>query len=194
MLKPDWWIQQMALEHQLISPFVGTQVRQIEKQSVISFGLSSYGYDCRLDPKEFKVFSPVGGHEIDPKNFNPSTLLDVPLKRTEDGSQFWMLPPHSYALGITIETFHFPRNVTGLAIAKSTYARTGVFCNTTPAEAGWSGKLVVEIFNGANLPVKIYANEGFFQMLFFESDPCSVSYTDRSGRYLGQDQITFAKV
>jgi dCTP deaminase len=167
----------------------------VDDRRIISCGLSSYGYDCRLARDEFKVFSPVTGTEIDPKNFDPNSLLDVPIRSAEDGSDYWLLPPHSYALGVTIERFQIPRNVTALAIGKSTYARCGLMANTTPLEANWCGRLVVELYNAANLPVRLYAQEGFIQILFFESDEvCETSYSDRGGKYQDQKGLTLAKL
>jgi dCTP deaminase len=194
-IKSDIWIKRMSREHALIDPFEERLVRSIEDRRVISSGLSSYGYDCRLARDEFKVFSPVTGTEIDPKNFDPNSLLDVPIRRAEDGSDYWLLPPHSYALGVTIERFQIPRTVTALAIGKSTYARCGLMANTTPLEANWCGRLVVELYNAANLPVRLYAQEGFIQILFFESDEdCETSYSDRGGKYQDQKGLTLAKL
>ena len=194
-IKSDTWILRMCRDQGLIEPFEEKLIRSIEKRRIISCGLSSYGYDCRLARDEFKVFSPVTGTEIDPKNFDPNSLLDVPLRRTEDGSEYWLLPPHSYALGVTIERFNIPRKVTALAIGKSTLARCGIIANTTPLEASWCGRLVVELYNAANLPVRLYAEEGFIQILFFESDEdCETSYNDRGGKYQNQKGLTLARV
>ncbi len=390
-IKSDQWILRMCEEQQLITPFEHTLIRKVDDRRIISCGLSSYGYDCRLAKDEFKVFSPIQGTEIDPKNFNPDNLLDIPLRTGDDGSIYWLLPPHSYALGVTIEHFNMPRNVTAIALGKSTYARcfrgdtrvalangttptleemarradegemfwgyslgeygrievtlldaprfigrdsllqvtldngetihctpdhvfirrdgatitagelrsgdslmplyrklvrgyeavyqplnghlypthrladewklrngllqevpagfynelgngeafglvqqplnhkvvaveemkgdhdvycltvpeagnfalaAGVFVhncgliqNTTPLEAAWSGRLVVELYNAANLPVRLYAEEGFVQILFFESDEeCRTSYLDRGGKYQNQTGLTLAKL
>src|SRR5205085_12248145 len=122
-IKSDIWIKRMCREQGLIEPFEEKLVREVDGRRIISCGLSSYGYDCRLARDEFRVFSPVTGTEIDPKNFDTNSLLDVPLRKAEDGSEYWLLPPHSYALGVTIERFNMPRNVTALAIGKSTMAR-----------------------------------------------------------------------
>ncbi|MGQ9898177.1 MAG: dCTP deaminase [Acidobacteriota bacterium] len=195
MIKSDKWILRMCEEYNLISPFERRLIRQIEDRRIISCGLSSYGYDCRLARDEFKVFSPIQGTEVDPKNFNPDNLLDIPLRTAVDGSQYWLLPPHSYALGVTIEHFQMPRNVTAIALGKSTYARCGLIQNTTPLEADWKGRLVIELYNAANLPVRLYAEEGFVQIMFFESDEeCAVSYSDRAGKYQHQAGLTLAKV
>lgn len=194
-IKSDVWIERMCEEADLIRPFERELVRSVEDRRIISAGLSSYGYDCRLARDEFKVFSPITGTEIDPKRFDVNTLLDVPLKMDEQGSEYWLLPPHSYALGVTIETFTIPRNVTCIALGKSTYARCGLIVNTTPLEANWRGRLVVELYNAANLPVRLYAEEGFVQILFFESDEeCRTSYADRAGKYQGQTGLTFSKL
>jgi dCTP deaminase len=194
-IKSDSWIKRMSHSANLISPFEEKLIRAVDDRKIISCGLSSYGYDCRLARDEFKVFSPVTGTEIDPKNFDPNSLLDVPIRRAEDGSDYWLLPPHSYALGVTIERFQIPRNVTALAIGKSTYARCGLIANTTPLEANWCGRLVVELYNAANLPVRLYAEEGFIQILFFESDEeCETSYSDRGGKYQDQQGLTLARL
>jgi dCTP deaminase len=194
-IKSDTWIKLLSRERKLIDPFEEKLVRAVDDRKIISCGLSSYGYDCRLARDEFKVFSPVAGTEIDPKNFDPNSLLDVPIRRAEDGSDYWLLPPHSYALGVTIERFQIPRDVTALAIGKSTYARCGLIANTTPLEANWCGRLVVELYNAANLPVRLYAEEGFIQILFFESDEeCETSYSDRGGKYQDQKGLTLAKL
>ena len=194
-IKSDRWIKRMSRALNLINPFEEKLIRTVDDHRIISCGLSSYGYDCRLARDEFKVFSPVTGTEIDPKNFDPNSLLDVPIRRAEDGSDYWLLPPHSYALGVTIERFQIPRNVTALAIGKSTYARCGLIANTTPLEANWCGRLVVELYNAANLPVRLYAEEGFIQILFFESDEeCETSYSDRGGKYQDQQGLTLAKL
>jgi dCTP deaminase len=194
-IKSDAWIKRMSRTQNLIDPFEEKLIRTVADRRIISSGLSSYGYDCRLARDEFKVFSPVTGTEIDPKNFDPNSLLDVPIRRADDGSDYWLLPPHSYALGVTIERFQIPRNVTALAIGKSTYARCGLIANTTPLEANWCGRLVVELYNAANLPVRLYAEEGFIQILFFESDEeCDTSYSDRGGKYQDQKGLTLAKL
>ena len=194
-IKSDRWIKRTSRAQNLINPFEEKLIRTVDDHRIISCGLSSYGYDCRLARDEFKVFSPVTGTEIDPKNFDPNSLLDVPIRRAEDGSDYWLLPPHSYALGVTIERFQIPRNVTALAIGKSTYARCGLIANTTPLEANWCGRLVVELYNAANLPVRLYAEEGFIQILFFESDEeCETSYSDRGGKYQDQQGLTLAKL
>jgi len=186
-VKSDRWILRMCRERGLISPFEEKLVREVEGRRIISAGLSSYGYDLRLAPDGFHVFSPIASAEIDPKNFDQSSLVEAPLRTAADGSRYWLLPPHSYALGVTVETFDLPRNVIGFCLGKSSYARSGLIINATPLEPCWRGRLVLEFSNSADLPVRIYANEGIAQVTFFESDEeCETSYADRKGKY--QDQ------
>jgi dCTP deaminase len=179
----------------MIDPFLPELVRETNGSRIISAGASSYGYDMRLADDGFRIFSSVYGLEIDPKHFDENSLIEPALYTAEDGSKYYLLPPHHYGLGVTVETFKMPRNVTGIALGKSTYARAGLLVNTTPLEAGWTGRLVVEIANLANLPLRVYVNEGIGQILFFESDEaCAVSYSDRGGKYQGQTGLTYAKV
>jgi dCTP deaminase len=185
----------MAEENDMISPFLPELVRETNGTKIISAGLTSYGYDMRLADDGFRIFSSVYGTEIDPKHFDENSLIEPVVHTAEDGALYYLLPPHHYGLGVTVETFKMPRNVTGVALGKSTYARAGLLVNTTPLEAGWTGRLVVEIANLANLPLRVYINEGIGQILFFESDEnCSTSYDDRGGKYQGQTGLTFAKV
>jgi dCTP deaminase len=194
-IKSDAWLRKMAEQENMIDPFLPELVREVGGHRIISAGLSSYGYDMRLADDGFRVFSPVHGREIDPKKFDEASLIEPPLQTADDGAQYYLLPPHHYGLGVTVETFKMPRNVTGVALGKSTYARAGLLVNTTPLEAGWTGRLVVEIGNLANLPLRVYVNEGIGQILFFESDEdCTVSYSDRGGKYQGQTGLTYAKV
>jgi dCTP deaminase len=194
-IKSDVWIRRMAEEQEMITPFLPELVRQVGDHRIISAGASSYGYDMRLADDGFRVFSPVHRYEIDPKRFDEGSLIEPPLRTSDDGSRYYLLPPHSYGLGVTMETFNMPRNVTGIALGKSTYARAGLLVNTTPLEAGWRGRLVVEIANLANLPLRVYVNEGIGQVLFLESDEdCAVSYSDRGGKYQGQTGLTYAKL
>lgn len=180
----------------MISPFLPELVRENDGKRIISAGCSSYGYDMRLADDGFRIFSSVYGDEIDPKRFDEeASLIEPPIRTADDGAKYYLLPPHHYGLGVTVETFNMPRNVTGVALGKSTYARAGLLVNTTPLEAGWTGRLVVEIANLANLPLRVYINEGIGQILFFESDQdCGVSYADRGGKYQGQSGLTYAKV
>jgi dCTP deaminase len=187
-VKSDRWILEMCRRHELIAPFEERLVREIEGRRILSSGLSSYGYDLRLAADGFRVFSPIASAEIDPKNFDDRSLVESPLRTSPDGSQYWLLPPHSYALGVTVESFNLPRDVIGICLGKSSYARSGLIVNTTPLEPCWRGRLVLEFSNSADLPVRVYANEGIAQVIFFKSDEeCAVSYADRAGKY--QDQI-----
>lgn len=194
-VKSDKWILRMCREQQLIAPFEDKLIREVNGRRIISAGLSSYGYDLRLAPDGFRVFSPIASVEIDPKHFDDSSLIESPLKTAADGSQYWLMPPHSYALGVTVETFNMPRNVIGICLGKSTFARSGIIVNTTPLEPGWKGRLVLEFSNSAALPVRIYANEGVAQVTFFESDEdCETSYADRKGKYQNQESIVTARL
>jgi dCTP deaminase len=194
-VKSDRWIRHMAESAQLIQPFNEQLVREVQGRRIISAGASSYGYDMRLADDGFRVFSPIHGREIDPKHFDEDSLVEPTLRSADDGSQYYLMPPHSYALGVTVETFRMPRNVTAICMGKSTYARAGLIVNTTPLEAGWQGRLVIELGNLADLPLRVYVNEGIGQVVFFESDEdCSVSYEDRGGKYQGQTGLTYSKL
>jgi dCTP deaminase len=169
----------MCLDHDMIRPFVENQVRE----GVISFGLSSYGYDIRVSD-HFKVFTNVHMPIIDPKNFDPNCFVDIE-------GDVCIIPPNSFALAQTVERFIIPRNVLCICVGKSTYARTGLVVNVTPLEPEWEGFLTLEISNTTPLPAKIYANEGIAQLLFFESDEeCETSYADRKGKYQNQAGVT----
>jgi len=182
-IKADRWIKKMALEERMISPFEEKQVRQ----GVISFGLSSYGYDVRI-ADEFKIFTNVFGAVVDPKGFDPKSFVDFK-------GEVCIIPPNSFALGRTVEYFRIPRNVMTICVGKSTYARCGIITNVTPLEPGWEGHVTLEISNTTPLPAKIYANEGIAQILFFESDEeCMISYADKKGKYQSQQGVTLPKV
>jgi len=182
-IKADKWIKRMALEHQMIDPFVDDQVRT----GVISYGLSSYGYDIRV-ADDFKVFTNVYGSIVDPKNFDPKSFVDI---RTD----VCVIPPNSFALARTIEYFRIPRDVLTICLGKSTYARCGIIVNVTPFEPEWEGYVTIEISNTTPLPAKIYANEGIAQVLFFKSDePCAKSYADKKGKYQAQQGLTLPKI
>ncbi len=194
-VKSDRWIRRMVEEARMIDPFDAKLVREHQGRRIISAGASSYGYDMRLADDGFRVFSPVHGREIDPKKFDEESLIEPPLRTTEDGSRYYLMPPHSYALGVSVETFRMPRTVTGICLGKSTYARAGLLVNTTPLEAGWTGRLVIELGNLADLPIRVYVNEGIGQVLFFASDEdCDVSYEDRGGKYQGQTGLTYSRL
>lgn len=193
MIKNDIWIRAMAAQG-MIQPFEPTLVRRVAEQPVISFGLSSYGYDIRLSPKEFRIFRHVPGTVVDPKNFNPANLESAPLHKDANGA-FFILPAHSYGLGVALERLQVPENVTVLCIGKSSYARAGIIANLTPAEAGWRGHLTLEFSNSSSADCRIYANEGVVQLLFFEGEPCDVSYETRRGKYQDQPEaVTLARV
>jgi dCTP deaminase len=182
-IKSDRWIRRMALEHGMIFPFEETQVRE----GVISYGLSSYGYDIRIGD-EFKIFTNVRNSIVDPKNFSPDSFVDFK-------GPVCVIPPNSFALAKTIEYFRIPRNVLTICVGKSTYARCGIITNVTPFEPEWEGFVTLEISNTTPLPAKIYANEGIAQVIFFEGDePCTVSYADRKGKYQKQTGITPPRV
>jgi dCTP deaminase len=192
VIKNDAWIAQMA--HQgMITPFEPHLIREIQHdtglpQRVISYGLSSYGYDLRLSPKEFRVFRHIPGTIVDPKQFNPANLDPADLHTDANGSYF-ILPAHSYGLGVALERLAVPNNVSVLCIGKSTYARIGLIANLTPAEAGWRGHLTLEFSNSSSADCRVYANEGIVQLLFFEGEPCTVSYETRQGKYQDQGEI-----
>ena len=182
-LKSDQWIRKMSLENGMIEPFVNTQVREVENKKIVSYGLSSYGYDLRVGPK-FKVFTNVHNSVVDPKNFHEDSFVDV------EGDTC-IIPPNSFALAVSVEYFRIPRNMLTLCIGKSTYARCGIIVNVTPFEPEWEGYVTIEISNTTPLPAIIYANEGIAQVLFLEANEvCEVSYADRKGKYMKQEGIT----
>ncbi|MEM6450794.1 MAG: dCTP deaminase [Cyanobacteria bacterium P01_D01_bin.105] len=199
MIKNDAWIKQAA-DQGLIEPFEPSLVRRTDLGanqspiSVISYGLSSYGYDIRLSPNDFRIFRHIPGTVIDPKKFNPDNLEAVDLQQDDSGSYF-ILPAHSYGLGVALERLHMPDNITTICIGKSTYARCGIIANLTPAEAGWRGYLTLEFSNSSSADCRIYANEGVVQLLFLEGEPCEVSYETRQGKYQDQPEaVTIARV
>lgn len=197
MLKNDRWIKEQAALG-MIEPFVPELTRAamstMRFQRYISFGTSSYGYDLRLSPEEFYIFRHVPGTVMDPKEFNPANLEPVPLVGHQSGS-FFVLPAHSYGLGVALEKLKIPSNITGVCLGKSTYARLGIIVNTTPAEAGWEGHLTLEFSNSSGADCRIYANEGVCQLLFFEGEPCETTYKDRSGKYMDQpEKVVMARV
>ena len=197
MLKNDLWINQNASEG-MIKPFQSNLVRHLEpdnkQKPVLSYGCSSYGYDLRLSSKEFLIFRHIPGTVMNPKKFNPNNLEKTVLHNDDDGD-FFILPAHSYGLGVALEKMKVPENITVICIGKSTYARLGIIVNTTPAEAGWEGHLTLEFSNSSGADCRIYANEGICQLLFFEGDPCSRTYEDRRGKYQNQpEKVTLAKI
>lgn len=177
-LKPDHWIKKMALEGEMIEPFCEEQVKD-----GVSYGLSSYGYDLRVDNK-FKVFTNVYNSIVDPKSFQEDSFVYVEADEC-------IIPPNSFALACSVEYFRIPENVLTICLGKSTYARCGIIVNVTPFEPGWEGYVTLEISNTTPLPAKIYAHEGLAQVLFFEGDaPCDTSYSMRKGKYMKQVGIT----
>ncbi|HEU5451060.1 MAG TPA: dCTP deaminase [Terriglobales bacterium] len=182
-IKSDRWIRKMALEHDMINPFTEKQV----KAGVISYGLSSYGYDLRV-ADEFKIFTNVNNALVDPKNFDERSFVTV----TSDCA---IVPPNSFALARSVEYFKIPRDVLTICVGKSTYARCGIIVNVTPFEPEWEGFVTLEISNTTPLPAKVYANEGLCQILFFQSDEqCETSYADRRGKYQAQKGIVLPKL
>jgi dCTP deaminase len=182
-IKSDKWIRRMAKEHRMIVPFSEGQI----KKGVVSYGLSSYGYDIRVADK-FKVFTNVNTTIVDPKNFDPKSLVDI-------RSKVCIIPPNSFVLARTVEYFKIPRNILTICLGKSTYARCGIIVNVTPFEPEWEGYATLEISNTTPLPAKIYANEGIAQIIFLEADEmCQTSYKDKKGRYQAQKKITLPKL
>ncbi len=196
-VQPDSWIRKMAVEHGMIEPFADRQVRRQEDPfhspaggtdaggsgAVISYGLSSYGYDLRVSD-EFKVFTNVFNTVVDPKHFDPRSFVDMQ-------TDVCIVPPNSFALARSVEYFRIPRDILTICLGKSTYARCGIIVNVTPFEPEWEGHVTLEISNTTPLPAKIYAHEGLAQVLFLKGEtPCEVSYADRQGKYQGQRGIT----
>ena len=182
-IMPDRWIRQAALEEKMIEPFVEAQKRE----GVISYGLSSYGYDARVSD-EFKIFTNVDSSVVDPKDFDPKGFVD---RKTD----VCVIPPNSFALARTVEYFRIPRDVLVICLGKSTYARCGIIVNVTPLEPEWEGHVTLEFSNTTPLPAKIYANEGACQFLFLKADQvCDVSYRDRLGKYMGQVGVTLPRL
>jgi dCTP deaminase len=182
-VKPDRWIRKMALEHKMIEPFVDRQVRD----GVISYGVSSYGYDIRV-ADEFRIFTNVNSTIVDPKHFDSRSLVEFK-------GDVCLVPPNSFALGRSVEYFRIPRHVLTVCLGKSTYARCGIIVNVTPFEPEWEGFVTLEISNTTPLPAKIYANEGLCQVLFFESDEtCEISYKDKKGKYQAQQGIVLPRL
>ena len=194
-IQTDRWIKQQAQHRGMIIPFVPDLARRVGDRPVISYGLSSYGYDLRLSPADFQIFRHIPGTVIDPKGFNPDNLEPTRLHR-DDSGEFFILPAHSYGLGVALECLNIPRDITVLCIGKSTYARAGIIANLTPGEAGWCGHLTLEFSNSSSADCRLYANEGIVQLLFFKGDhTCAVSYGDRAGKYQNQpDKVTPPRV
>ena len=185
-IKSDRWITEQA-RHGMIEPFEAGQVRAREDgQRLISYGVSSYGYDVRC-ANEFKIFTNINSAIVDPKNFAPDSFVDFE-------GEVCIIPPNSFALARTVEYFRIPRDVLTMCLGKSTYARCGIIVNVTPLEPEWEGHVTLEFSNTTQLPAKIYANEGVAQMLFLQSDEvCQTSYADRAGKYQGQRGVTLPR-
>ena len=182
-IQNDRWIIEMAREHGMIEPFETSQVRQ----GVISYGVSSYGYDMRV-AREFRIFTNVLNSIVDPKEFDPKSFVEFE-------GDVCIVPPNSFALARSVEYFRIPRDVVTLCVGKSTYARCGIITNVTPFEPEWEGYVTLEISNTTPLPAKVYANEGISQVLFFQSDEeCEVSYADKQGKYQRQQGLTLPRL
>jgi dCTP deaminase len=182
-VKADRWIRKMASEHGMIEPFSDKQVRE----GIISYGLSSYGYDVRI-ADEFKIFTNINHTIVDPKDFDPRSFVDF------KGEQC-IIPPNSFALARTVEYFRIPRDVIVVCVGKSSYARCGIIVNVTPLEPEWEGIVTLEVSNTTPLPARIYAGEGIAQMLFFQSDEaCETSYADKKGKYQAQKGLTLPRL
>ncbi|MSO75161.1 MAG: dCTP deaminase [Alphaproteobacteria bacterium] len=182
-IMPDSWIRQMAQERGMIEPFVESQKRE----GVISFGLSSYGYDARV-AEEFKLFTNVNSASVDPKAFSDDSFV-------ERKGPICVIPPNSFVLARTVEYFRVPRDVLVICLGKSTYARCGIIVNVTPLEPEWEGYVTLEFSNTTPLPARIYANEGGCQFIFLKADQaCEVSYADRAGKYMRQLGVTLPRL
>ena len=190
-IKSDRWITRMAKERGMIEPFTEGQVREVDAKGrkVISYGVSSYGYDMRVAP-EFKIFSNVLAAIVDPKDFDPKCFVEYE-------GDVCIVPPNSFALARSVEYFRIPREVLTICVGKSTYARCGIITNVTPFEPEWEGHVTLEISNTTPLPAKIYANEGICQVLFYEADAddiCQTSYKDKKGKYQAQTGVTLPRL
>jgi len=180
---PDTWIRELAHEQRMIEPFVESQKRE----GVISFGLSSYGYDARVSD-EFKIFTNVDSAIVDPKDFSPKSFVD---RKTD----VCIIPPNSFALARTVEYFRVPRDILVICVGKSTYARCGIIVNVTPLEPEWEGHVTLEFSNTTPLPARVYANEGACQFLFLKAHSvCETSYADRAGKYMRQQGVTLPRL
>ena len=191
MILNDREIARLAREHGMIEPFVPQQVRVLDEgtsheRRVISYGLSSFGYDLRV-AREFKIFTNVNSSIVDPKHFDPKAFVDFE-------GDVCIIPPNSFALARSMEYFRIPEDVVCITLGKSTYARCGIIVNITPAEPGWRGYLTIEISNTTPLPARIYAGEGIAQMLFFRGERPDVTYASRQGKYQDQQGIVLPRV
>lgn len=183
----DKWIKKKAIQNDMISPFVSSQVREVNSKKVVSYGLSSYGYDARVS-NEFKVFTNINNAIVDPKNFNSQSLVSKEV-------DVCIIPPNSFALARTVEYFKIPKDILVICVGKSTYARCGIIVNVTPLEPGWEGFVTLEFSNTTPLPAKIYATEGVCQFLFLAGNEiCETSYSERNGKYMKQKGVTLPKI
>lgn len=183
----DSWIREKATKNNMISPFEALQIKEKNGERIVSYGLSSYGYDARVS-REFKIFTDINSSMVDPKNFDQNSFV-------ERESDLCIIPPNSFVLAQTVEYFKIPRDVIVLCVGKSTYARCGIIVNVTPLEPEWEGRVTLEFSNTTPLPAKIYASEGACQFLFFKGDaPCEVSYADRKGKYMKQSGVTLPRI
>ena len=183
-VKCDKWIRHMAEEHGMIEGFQSELVRGGSKGNVVSYGVSSYGYDMRACPLEWKVFTNAYSSIVDPKDFSKKNFI------TMSGTTC-VIPPNSFVLARSVEYFRIPRSVIGICLGKSTYARCGIIVNVTPLEPEWEGHVTLEFSNTTPNPARIYANEGVAQVIFIETDEqCETSYKDRQGKYQGQIEVT----
>jgi dCTP deaminase len=186
-IMPDHWIRDQALNQGMIEPFAEKQNREANGSKIISYGVSSYGYDARCS-NEFMIFTNVDNAIVDPKDFSQQSFV-------ERETDVCVIPPNSFVLTRTVEYFRIPKDVLVVCLGKSTYARCGLIVNVTPLEPGWEGHVTLELSNTTPLPAKVYANEGIAQFLFFKgSSACEVSYADRSGKYMGQRGVTLPRI
>ena len=186
-IKSDKWIIEQSKNNDLIKPFEASQIREVDGEKIVSYGVSSYGYDVRC-ANEFKIFTNTHSSIVDPKNFDEKSFIDLIADEC-------IIPPNSFALARTVEYFKIPRSVLTLCLGKSTYARCGIIVNVTPLEPEWEGHVTLEFSNTTNLPAKIYANEGVAQFIFLEgNEPPEVSYADKNGKYQEQKGVTLPKV
>lgn len=178
----------------MLDPYEPELIRKQNGIKVISYGQSSYGYDIRLSSTDFRIFQHVSWTDVDPKAFNQDFLVET-NSRSEGTGEYFLIPAYSYGLGVSVERFNIPSNVTGVCLGKSTYARCGIIVNITPLEAGWKGYLTIEVSNSTPNPVRVYANEGIAQVLFFRGDFCDTDYNDRAGKYQAQKQeVTISRL
>ena len=193
-LLSDWELKALSIGDKLITPFVDHVVKEENGKKILSYGLGSYGYDIRLSPKQCLIFGTPSRGDCDPKNFSKDILKEAELKEDQNG-EYFLLPPYGYCLCVAHERLSLPEDITVVPAGKSSYARTGIHCNITPAEGGWEGYLTLQISNSTGLFNRIYVNEGITQLLFFRGKPCLVSYKDRQGKYQNQPkEVVCAKV